>query len=401
MVVGYSTSYQSMMRSLLRRSVLRPPCSSTLRWTSSATNKYKYESLEDFVDNDEHFNVKNLYTTESVPGSPRTPNTNTSILPIYVNGAKYDSRVAGLEVVPNAREVLLALYAKCDSLCDQYGTDVFYNEFVKKQTSFRKQIVEANEEIHIIEDTIACGQIEELIEQARDDIETVYHYNEIIMKSEGQPSELGESEEDDSEDDHPVTGDNGIKFTPENIQELYDAIEYPTEEQLAEAMAERQEMADAMKHREELAEGQAMAHTWQNSIVGGGFKAGGGRTIYGNPRFKTTEDDEVTPIEQLSTMLDRNIVVAEYMEWVHSGMLPDDGFIARAKEALGREQTGTKKYEELNEYVAELTEQAGWEASQKQSFASSLGADSVPVTKESVERMRRVAKHVSDSPSVF
>jgi hypothetical protein len=66
-------------------------------------------------------NIQTFYTEESVAGTPRTPNKTQSMLPLYVDGKKYDTRVVGLEVIPNAREILLALYAKCIAMCDSYG----------------------------------------------------------------------------------------------------------------------------------------------------------------------------------------------------------------------------------------------------------------------------------------
>jgi len=167
-----------------------------------------------------NIDVKTFFTEETVPGSDRTPNTNLSVLPLYVDGKKYDTRIAGVEVVPNAREILLALYEKTQTKCDEYGLDTYYNEFVKQQTGFRKQIVEANEDHYKIEDLIACGQIEELIEQAQDNLEALFHYNEITLKSEGQHCELGESEDDLSDAEDPIYGIQGQLFTPENIQEV-------------------------------------------------------------------------------------------------------------------------------------------------------------------------------------
>ena len=66
-------------------------------------------------------NIKELYTQKTVPGSERTPNTKLGVSPIYVDGSKYDTRVPGVEVIPNSREVLLSLYAKGIKLCDEYG----------------------------------------------------------------------------------------------------------------------------------------------------------------------------------------------------------------------------------------------------------------------------------------
>jgi NADH dehydrogenase (ubiquinone) 1 alpha subcomplex subunit 5 len=194
---------------------------------------------------------------------------------LYANGQKYDTRIAGVEVIPNAREILLALYAKADKMCDDYGLDIYYNEFVKTQVGFRREIVEQHEEVHIIEDTISCGQIEELVEQARDDIEALYHYNEIYLNSEGKDCELGSSSgEELSADEDPRLGETGLLVTEENYEELLASFPDPTAEELAGAIAERERMAEMMAVRAREAEKGAAEHLARNTEEGGGWRVG-------------------------------------------------------------------------------------------------------------------------------
>lgn len=224
-----------------------------------------------------HINMKTFYTEQSVPGSERTPNTNLSVLPLYVDGKKYDTRIPGIEVIPNSKEVLVSLYAKATELCDKYGTDVYYNEFVKQNIKFRWDIVNKHEETWAIEDEIGVGQMEELIQHARDDIETIYDYNEIIIPSEDKVSELG-SDDDDLSDDITYDsrlGEQGIWVTLDNYDELLANNPEPTEEQLDTLIAKRVEMDNMMAEREIEAEAGAKEHEDRNATQGGGWRMGG------------------------------------------------------------------------------------------------------------------------------
>jgi len=87
---------------------------------------------------------------------------------------KESTYLTGLAVVPNAREVLLALYDKTlDELETKFQAGTPYRELVEIVTRERKTVVEENVSISVIEQIIDDGQVEELIEQAQDELELI------------------------------------------------------------------------------------------------------------------------------------------------------------------------------------------------------------------------------------
>jgi len=81
--------------------------------------------------------------------------------------------LAGLEVVPNWKEKLVGLYKQIqrDLTIMEAGTP--YREFVGKTTNFRLSIVEKHDDHELVEEEIGCGQVEELIEQAKDELKLI------------------------------------------------------------------------------------------------------------------------------------------------------------------------------------------------------------------------------------
>uniref|UniRef100_A0A7S2S4N5 Uncharacterized protein n=1 Tax=Mucochytrium quahogii TaxID=96639 RepID=A0A7S2S4N5_9STRA len=79
--------------------------------------------------------------------------------------------IVGLPVVPNAREVLTELYTKTLDNIKEYPKENTYRTSVEQITNFRLKVVKENEDIDTIEETIDCGQVEELIEQAEEELD--------------------------------------------------------------------------------------------------------------------------------------------------------------------------------------------------------------------------------------
>jgi NADH dehydrogenase (ubiquinone) 1 alpha subcomplex subunit 5 len=101
---------------------------------------------------------------------------------------KATTGIAGMPVVPNAREVLLSLYGKTLDVCHSYPEEhMSYNKHIIKLTEHRKGVVESTEDIQAIEDRIMCGQVEELIEQAEDELELLYAMNDEYKPWEADP----------------------------------------------------------------------------------------------------------------------------------------------------------------------------------------------------------------------
>ncbi|KAJ2698617.1 hypothetical protein FB645_005591 [Coemansia sp. IMI 203386] len=79
--------------------------------------------------------------------------------------------IVGIPVNPNARPQLIALYKKTlDELKAKIPESAAYRQSVETITKQRLSIVEQHEDAARIEELINCGQIEELVDQAQDEI---------------------------------------------------------------------------------------------------------------------------------------------------------------------------------------------------------------------------------------
>ncbi|XP_026378870.1 probable NADH dehydrogenase [ubiquinone] 1 alpha subcomplex subunit 5, mitochondrial [Papaver somniferum] len=74
------------------------------------------------------------------------------------------------DVVPNAREVLIWLYKKTLNEIKAVPEDEGYRKAVESFTTNRLRVCEEEEDWEQIEKKLACGQMEELIEEAQDDL---------------------------------------------------------------------------------------------------------------------------------------------------------------------------------------------------------------------------------------
>ncbi|KAF4351923.1 hypothetical protein F8388_002285 [Cannabis sativa] len=83
---------------------------------------------------------------------------------------KQTTRIVGLDVVPNARQVLIELYNKTLKEVEAIPTDEGYRKAMEHFTRQRLKVCEEEEDWEVIEKRLACGQVEELIEEARDEL---------------------------------------------------------------------------------------------------------------------------------------------------------------------------------------------------------------------------------------
>jgi len=90
---------------------------------------------------------------------------------------KEETGRTGLPVVTNARDVLISLYNKTIEKAKSYE-DVGYNRLVIRLCEHRMNIVETAPSIDMIEKQIECGHVEEIIEQAEDELELLIELNE-------------------------------------------------------------------------------------------------------------------------------------------------------------------------------------------------------------------------------
>lgn len=83
---------------------------------------------------------------------------------------KQTTGIVGLDVVPNAREVLIELYSKTLKEIKAVPEDEGYRKAVESFTKQRLKVCQEEEDWELIEKKLGCGQVEELIEEARDEL---------------------------------------------------------------------------------------------------------------------------------------------------------------------------------------------------------------------------------------
>ena len=86
---------------------------------------------------------------------------------------KETTGIVGLEVVPNAREVLISLYTKTLKEIKAVPENEGYRKAVESFTNHRLSVCHEEEEWERIEKRIGCGQVEELIEEAQDELKLI------------------------------------------------------------------------------------------------------------------------------------------------------------------------------------------------------------------------------------
>lgn len=88
---------------------------------------------------------------------------------------KETTGIVGLDVVPNAREVLISLYAKTLKEIQAVPEDEGYRKAVESFTRHRLKVCQEEDDWETIEKRLGCGQVEELIEEARDELKLISH----------------------------------------------------------------------------------------------------------------------------------------------------------------------------------------------------------------------------------
>jgi len=101
-----------------------------------------------------------------------------------VNPVKYTTMIAGIDVVPNGREVLMGLYketlAAIEAYNKEHGFEPLINQQTRVMTQHRLSICEQEESHAEIERRVWFGQIEQLIEQAEDELDLTVAMNEEV-----------------------------------------------------------------------------------------------------------------------------------------------------------------------------------------------------------------------------
>jgi NADH dehydrogenase (ubiquinone) 1 alpha subcomplex subunit 5 len=83
---------------------------------------------------------------------------------------KTSTGVVGLPVVPNAVPILKALYKRILSDVSVISVTSPYRVDVEAVTKHRLSVLEQEADINAVEEMIGAGQVEELIEQAEDEL---------------------------------------------------------------------------------------------------------------------------------------------------------------------------------------------------------------------------------------
>ncbi|XP_008781156.1 probable NADH dehydrogenase [ubiquinone] 1 alpha subcomplex subunit 5, mitochondrial [Phoenix dactylifera] len=86
---------------------------------------------------------------------------------------KETTGIVGLEVVPNAREVLISLYRRTLKEIQAVPENEGYRKAVESFTRHRLEVCLEEEDWEVIEKRIGCGQVEELIEEAQDELKLI------------------------------------------------------------------------------------------------------------------------------------------------------------------------------------------------------------------------------------
>lgn len=90
---------------------------------------------------------------------------------------KETTGIVGLDVVPNARAVLISLYTKTLNEIKTVPEDEGYRKAVESFTNHRLKVCQEEEDWEQIEKRLGCGQVEELIEEAQDELKLISMLN--------------------------------------------------------------------------------------------------------------------------------------------------------------------------------------------------------------------------------
>lgn len=92
---------------------------------------------------------------------------------MMMSRVKETTGIVGLDVVPNAREVLIGLYSKTLKEIKAVPEDEGYRKAVESFTRHRLKVCQEENDWEVIEKRLGCGQVEELIEEAEDELKLI------------------------------------------------------------------------------------------------------------------------------------------------------------------------------------------------------------------------------------
>mmetsp|Transcript_14887 Transcript_14887/g.16837 ORF Transcript_14887/g.16837 Transcript_14887/m.16837 type:complete len:111 (+) Transcript_14887:152-484(+) len=104
---------------------------------------------------------------------------------ILRSAVKSTTGIVGIPVSTEPRQHLISLYQKTLAAAKTLPPGTAYRRSLLQTTAFRLGVVVETEDIVSIEEKIGCGQVEELILQAEDELKIIPDYleNEVWNKS--------------------------------------------------------------------------------------------------------------------------------------------------------------------------------------------------------------------------
>jgi len=163
-IFGAKTQFKSVQSTLIQfkpRSVAFQQPKSFVPYRFFSTEEKKPEP------NDTH-NI-NYY----VLGVDVNPFHTTPIKTKSGNKIKPTTGIVGLPVVENWREVLISLYKQTLRDIQIVPAEAEYRTVVESFTKHRLEVVEKSDDYEVVENTLKSGQVEELIEQAKDELSLI------------------------------------------------------------------------------------------------------------------------------------------------------------------------------------------------------------------------------------
>lgn len=90
-----------------------------------------------------------------------------------IGSTKQTTKIVELYIVPNAREVLIGLYCKILQEIQKVPKEYQFRKAVERITNQKLMVCQEEEDLKKIENRLGCGQVEELIINAKDQLKLI------------------------------------------------------------------------------------------------------------------------------------------------------------------------------------------------------------------------------------
>lgn len=104
---------------------------------------------------------------------PRVATARAPVAMAGLRGIKTTTGIVGLPVEPNAKAFLISLYSQTLDALEPVPPSSEYRKSVEALVKERLAVVESEDELAAIEAKIGGGQVEQLIEQAKDELKLI------------------------------------------------------------------------------------------------------------------------------------------------------------------------------------------------------------------------------------